>query len=117
MVVVILNVVVGLLLAFGGAQEVIVRGILGGERVPFIVGAIGTVVSLLLSLSGVALWRRWRGARELALLACALVALFCVMASLPPPRYVGIFALLVGVCYPLAVSIHLTRHARWQGSL
>ena len=117
MVVVILNIVVGLLLAFGGAQEAIVRGILGGERVPFVVGAIGTVVSLLLSLSGVALWGRWRGSRELALIACSLVALFCVIASLPPARYVGVAALLLGVCYPLAVSVHLMRRAREQGSV
>src|SRR5262245_35649627 len=109
MVVVVLNVVVGLLLAFGGAQEVVVRGILGGERVPFVVGAIGTAVSLLLSLSGVALWRRWRGARELALLACVLVAVFCVIAALPPPRYVGFAALLVGVGYPAVVATHLLR--------
>src|SRR5262245_51554552 len=108
MVVVVLNIVVGLLLASGGAQEVIVRGILGGERVPFVVGAIGTVVSLLLSLSGVAMWRRWRGARELALLACALVALFCVMAALPP-RYVGFAALLVGVGYPVVAATYLLR--------
>jgi hypothetical protein len=117
MVVVVLNIVVGLLLAFGGAQEVIVRGILGGERVPFVVGAIGTAVSLLLSLSGVALWRRWRGAPELALVACALVALFCVMAALPPPRYVGFAALLLGVGYPLAVSIPLARRVRRQVSV
>jgi hypothetical protein len=114
MIVVVLNIVVGLLLAFGGAQEVIVRGVLGGERVPFVVGAIGTVVSLLLSISGVALWRHWRGARELTLLSCALVALFCVMAALPPPRYVGFAALLLGVGYPLAVGIHLMRQVRGQ---
>src|SRR5262245_51029956 len=113
MAVVVLNLVVGLLLAFGGIQEVIVRGILGGERVPFVVGVIGTAVSLLLSLSGVALWRRWRGARELTLLACVLVAVFCVIAALPP-RYVGVGALLVGVCYPVVVATHLLRRPRAQ---
>src|SRR5262245_25992100 len=114
MIVIVLNIVVGLILAFGGGQEVIVRGIIGGERIPFIVGAIGTAVSLMLSLSGVALWRRWHGARGLALLACALVALFSVMAALPPPRYVGFAALLLGVCYPFAVGIHLMRQVRGQ---
>ena len=112
MAIVLLNVLVGLLLAFGGIQEVVVRGILGGERVPFIVGAIGTVVSLLLSLSGIALWRGWRGARQLTLFACGLVAAFCVIAALPPSRYVGLFALLVGVCYPAVVVIHLLRTRR-----
>jgi hypothetical protein len=108
MIVIVLNVVVGLLLALGGAQEMIVGGILGGEFAPFVVGAIGTLVSLLLSLSGVALWRRWAHARELALSAYALVAVFCVMAALPP-RYVGIAALLMGVGYPLVASIYLVR--------
>jgi hypothetical protein len=44
----------------------------------------------------------------LALSAYALVAVFCVMAALPP-RYVGIAALLMGVGYPLAASIYLLR--------
>jgi hypothetical protein len=108
MAIVVLNLVIGLVLAFGGAQEVVVRGILGGERAPFVVGAIGTFVSLLLSISGIALWRGWRGARELALLAYVLVALFCVFAALPP-RYVGIPALLLGVGYPLVALAYLAR--------
>src|SRR5262245_14356027 len=83
-IVIFLYVFVGLLPALGGAQELIVRGILGGEFAPFVVGAIGTLVSLLLSLSGVALWRRWAHARELALSAYALVTVFCVMAALTP---------------------------------
>jgi len=103
MVVAVLNVIVGLLLAAGGVQEVFVRGVLGGERIPFVVGAIGTLVSVLLSLSGIALWRKWRGARSLTLSACVLVAGFCALAALPPPRYVGMAALLVGVGYPLIV--------------
>jgi hypothetical protein len=103
MIIVVLNVFVGLLLAAGGVQEVVVRGVIGGERAPFVVGAIGTVVSLLLCLSGIALWRNWRGARGLTLTACVLVAGFCTLAAMPPPRYVGNAALLVGVGYPLIV--------------
>jgi hypothetical protein len=108
MAIVVLNLVVGLLLAYGGTQEAIVRGILGGERASFLVGIAGTLVSLLLSISGVALWRGWRRARELTLVACVLVAVFCALAALPP-RYVGIPALLVGVGYPVAVISHLMR--------
>ena len=108
MVVVVLNIVVGVLLALGGIQEVVVRGILGGESLPFLVGTIGTAVAGLLSLSGVALWRNWRSARALTLLACVLVAAFCVLAAMPP-RYVGILALLLGVGYPALVIAYLLR--------
>jgi hypothetical protein len=111
MVVIVLNVVVGLLLAFGGIQEVVVRGILRGEHAPFAVGAAGTLVSLLLSVSGIALWRGWRHARELALLAYVLVAGFCVLAALPP-HYVGILALLVGVGYPVGAGAYLLRRSK-----
>ena len=106
-----LNVVVGLLLALGGIQEAVVRGVLGGERVPFLVGVTGTLVSLLLSTSGIALWRGWRGARSLTLLACVLVAAFHVAAALPP-RYVGIAALLMGAGYPGIVIAYLMSSSR-----
>jgi hypothetical protein len=65
-------------------------------------------VSLLLVLSGVAVWRGWRSQRVLLVLACVLVALFCGLAALPP-HYVGIPALLVGVGYPVAVLIFYRR--------
>jgi hypothetical protein len=106
MVVIVLNVVLGLLLALGGIQEAVVRGILGGERAPFLVGVTGTFVSLLLSLSGIALLRGWRGARGLTLLACVLAAAFHALAALPP-RYVGILALLLGAGYPVTVMAYL----------
>jgi hypothetical protein len=112
MVVVVLNIIVGVLLALGGIQEVVVRGILNGERVPFMVGAIGTLVSVLFCISGVALWRNWHGARRLTLLSCVLVAAFHVLAALPP-RYVGIPALLMGAGYPLVVIAYLLHSRRW----
>ena len=113
MAVVVLNIVVGVLLALGGIQEVVVRGVLGGERIPFLVGTIGTAVAALLSMSGVAIWRNWRGARKLTLLACMLVAAFCVLAALPP-RYVGVPALLLGVGYPLVVNAYLLHSRRGE---
>jgi hypothetical protein len=99
MVVAILNIVVGLLLVFGGAQEAIMGGLLGGNTAALAVGSMGTVTSLLLTASGLALWRRWRYGRELTLVACGLVAGFCVLAALPPYRFVGLLALLIGVGY------------------
>lgn len=112
MVVVVVNIIVGVLLALGGIQEVVVRGILNGERVPFIVGAIGALVSILFAISGIALWRHWHGARRLTVLACVLVATFHVLAALPP-RYVGILALLMGAGYPLVVIAYVLRSRRW----
>jgi hypothetical protein len=109
MVVAILNIVVGLLLAFGGAQEAILGGFLGGDTAGLAVGGMGTVSSLLLTASGFALWRRWRHSRELTLVACGLVAGFCVLAALPPYRFVGILALLIGVVYTGFVVVYLCR--------
>ena len=103
----VLNMIVGVLLAMGGAQEVIVRGILQGDTPSLVVGATGTLVGLCLAVSGVALWRRWPQARALTFSACASVTVFCVLAALPPARYVGYAALIVGVAYPMAVSIRL----------
>jgi len=113
MVVVVLNIIVGLLLALGGIQEVVVRGILNGERVPFVVGAIGALVSILFAISGVALWRNRHGASLLTVIACVLVASFHMLAALPPPRYVGILALLMGAGYPLMVLAYLLHGRRW----
>ena len=101
MVVGILNVVVGLLLAFGAAQEGVVGGLMAGRPMSLLVGVAGTVVSLLLSVSGVALVQGWSRRRGLALAACVLVAAFGILASLPPHRYFGILAMLIGVGYPL----------------
>ena len=114
MLIAILNILVGLVLAAGGAQEAIVRGILGGERPSFVAGLVGTVVSLLLAVSGVAVWLGWRGARGLVVAACLLVALFCVVAALPP-HYVGVPALLLGVGYPAAALLSYGRGARQPG--
>jgi len=109
MVVAILNIVVGLLLAFGGAQEAILGGLLGGDTAGLVVGSMGTLASLLLTASGFALWRRWRHSRELTLVACGLVAGFCVLAALPPYRFVGILALLIGVGYTGFAVVYLCR--------
>jgi hypothetical protein len=109
MVIVILNVLIGCALAYGAAQEAVVGGILGGDRVGLIVGCIGTVSSLLLVFSGVASWRQWRRSRELTLVACGLLAAFSIWAALPPLRFLGVFALLLGAGYPAVVATYLFR--------
>jgi hypothetical protein len=107
MVVGILNVVVGLLLAFGAAQEGVVGGLMAGRPMSLLVGVAGTVVSLLLSVSGVALIQGWSRRRVLALAACVLVAAFGIFASLPPHRYFGVLAILIGIGYPLLAGLYV----------
>lgn len=90
------GVLVALFLGFGAVEELVVRGIRGGEAQPFFIGLAGIVVSLLLAASGVALWRRWPAARRLVLLTAVASVAFHVYAALPPHRNVGVLALLVG---------------------
>ena len=111
MIVAILNVVVGVLLAFGAAQEGIVGGVLAGRPASLLVGLAGTVASLWLSASGVALLYGWRRRRGFTLLACVAAAAFGIYASLPPHRYFGVLAMLLGVVYPLAAGVSIA----WGG--
>lgn len=89
--------VTGLLLGFGGLQELFVRGIWNGERQPLLVGAAGALVAALLMLAALAIWRRWTVWPRLAALAGALSVAFHVYAALPPQRNVGVFAMMIGV--------------------
>jgi hypothetical protein len=97
----LLNILVALLLGYGAVEELVVRGVRGGEVQPFVIGAVGIVVSVLLVVSGIALWRRREGARRLALAAGVASVLFHVYAALPPHRNVGILVLIVGAGYGL----------------
>lgn len=103
------TVVIGLMLGFGGLQELFVRGIWNGERQPFFVGAAGTLVAALLLLAALAMWRRWEVWPRLAALAGALSVAFHVYAALPPERYVGVFALLIGVGIGVVLLAHALR--------
>ena len=51
----VVGVLVAAFLGFGAVEELIVRGVRGGEVQPLIVGLLGTVVSLLLALASLAL--------------------------------------------------------------
>lgn len=101
MAIALANTLVALFLGFGAVQELIVRGIRGGEVQPFIVGLAGIVVSLLLLVSGFAAWQGWASARRLLLWAAGSTILFHIYAALPPHRNVGFLALLVGAGYGL----------------
>lgn len=103
------NIVIGLLLGFGAIQELVVRGIRGGEPQPLVVGLAGAVVSLLFLVSAVALWRELPWARRLAGVAAVGSIAFHAYAALPPHRNAGILALVIGVGYGLFVLWQLRR--------
>ena len=92
---------IGLLLGFGAVQELIVRGIGGGEVQPFWIGVIGAVLCLLLIASALALTRGWRGARSLAIGVSIAFISFHIYGSLPPHRNVGPLAALIATIYGL----------------
>ncbi len=89
--------VVAALLAFGGIQELWVRGVLGGEVQPFIIGAIGAVLSVFLVIAAVALKLRRAGAEQFAIVTAAALTVFHAYAALPPHRNVGAPALLAAL--------------------
>jgi hypothetical protein len=112
MLIVVPNTLVALALGFGALQELYVLGIQGGQMQPFWAGAIGALVCLLLIVSGVALWRRWKGARGFAISVALLFIAFHVYASLPPHRNVGVGTALAACVYGLGFLVFALRHDR-----
>ncbi|HEV2881482.1 MAG TPA: hypothetical protein VGX24_09420 [Pyrinomonadaceae bacterium] len=108
MILALLNILVALFLGYGAVGEFWVRGVRGGEVQPLVVGLAGAFVSVLLALSGVALWRRRPNARRLAVVAAILSIVFHVYAACPPHRNVGILVLLVGAGYGLLLLLGVT---------
>ena len=98
-----LGILVAIFLGFGAGDELVVRGIRGGEEQPLIVGAAGALVSLLLGLAALALWRQHRRARRLAIVAAVAAIAFHTYAALPPHRNVGLLVLLVAAAYSAAL--------------
>jgi hypothetical protein len=116
MLIVVPTTIVALLLGFGALQELYVLGIQGGQVRPFWLGAIGAVVCVLLIVSSVALWRRWKGAREFAISAALLFIGFHLYASLPPHRNVGVLMALVACGYGLGFLVFALRRDRTSQS-
>lgn len=112
MLIVVPTTLIALALGFAALKELYVLGIQGGQVQPFRAGAIGALVCVLLMAAGVALWRRWKGAREFAIPAALLFIAFHVYASLPPHRNVGIGMALVASSYGLGFLIFALRHDR-----
>ena len=105
MVFAVLNILIGLLLGFGAAQEFILLGLADRRVQPFFAGLVGMVVSVLFITSGIAMWRKWPSARRLVIITAILSILFHVYAALPPHRNVGPPALIIGVGYGLVLLI------------
>lgn len=105
MILAVLSILIGLLTGFGAVQEIIVRGIIDREIQPLIIGLAGTAVSVLFLISGIAMWRKWPRTRRLVIVTAILSILFHVYAALPPHRYVGPVALIVGAGYGLVLLI------------
>lgn len=112
MLIVIPTTLIALAFGFGALQELYVLGIQGGQVQPFWTGAIGALVCVLLMVSAVALWRRWKNAREIAIPAALLFIAFHVYAALPPHRNVGIGMALVASVYGLAFLFYALRRDR-----
>ena len=105
----IIGVLVAAALGFGAVQELVVRGVRGGEVQAFVVGLLGAVVSLSLGLAALAQWRRRTGARRMAIIAALAAIVFHAYAALPPHRYVGMFALLIAVVYAVILLVTVLR--------
>jgi hypothetical protein len=117
MSVAIASAVVALLLGAPAIQELVVRGIRGGETQPAVIGVVGAIASLLILVAGVAHWRRWPTARSLLLGAGALSIGFHAYAALPPHVNVGRAAMLIGVGYGLVlIALAFGRPERFRAT-
>lgn len=105
MVFAVLNILIGLLLGFGAAQEFIVPGLLDRPVQPFFAGLAGIIISLLFMISGIAIWRKWPSARRLVIITAISSIVFHIYAALPPHRNVGMVALILGAGYGLVLLI------------
>jgi hypothetical protein len=106
-----LGILVAMLLGFGAVEELVVRGVRGGEVQSLLVGLAGAFVSLLLVLAVLALWRHHVNARPLAIVAGIAVTVFHAYAALPPHRYVGFLVLALATVYGAALLAIALRHA------
>jgi hypothetical protein len=90
-------IVLAAVLGAAAVQELVVRGIRGGEGQPLVVGVAGVAVCALAVAAALALWRRSRAAPRLATVGGVLAIAFHLFAALPPERNVGALAMALGV--------------------
>jgi hypothetical protein len=105
MILVVLCFLVALLTGFGAGQQIVVGGIIDHEVYPTIIGTIGTVISGLFLVTGIAMWLKWPSTRRLAVVSGISSVVFHVYAALPPHRNMGYPALIIGVGFGLVLLI------------
>ena len=107
----ILTILVGALLAAGGAQELVFQGVLNNRLYPLLGGTLGAIAGVFLLATGIGLFRRSPDILRLAR-ATASVSLpaFLLIGVLHP--LAGRPATILGLGMPLLVLAVLTRHAR-----
>ncbi|HEY0024572.1 MAG TPA: hypothetical protein VGB24_16780 [Longimicrobium sp.] len=93
----LISAVAAALLVFGGAQELYVRGIQGGEVQPFWTGVWGAGSTVALLLAAAARWRRVHWATTAVRAAALLVIAVHLYGAMNADRNVGPFAALVAI--------------------
>lgn len=109
MIVAALSLVAALLLGKAGYDEMVILGIRAGLTQPFYAGIAGMVISTLIGLAGIAVWRRWPHARLLAMTAGILSIGFHIYGALPPHRNVGIIGAVAGTAIGIILLIAARR--------
>jgi len=100
MLIAIFTILIGALLAAGGVQELVFRGILNSRLYPLIGGTLGTVAGALLLSAGIALLRQ--SPRAVALIrasAWVCVPVFVLIGFIKP--LAGWPVRIVGIAFPL----------------
>jgi CHASE2 domain-containing sensor protein len=101
----VLSILVGLVLGFGGAQELVMRGLREGLLQPALLGAASLAASSLLVVAGIAAWRRSPARRRLAIGAAVAVIAVHTYGMLPPHYNVGKFAALLAIVWGLVLLV------------
>ena len=98
----VITILVGALLAAGGAQELVVQGMLNSRLYPLLGGTLGAVAGAFLLATGIALFRHSPDTRRLAqTTACVAVPVFLLIGVIQP--LAGRPATVLGFVMPLIV--------------
>ena len=107
----VMTILVGALLAAGGAQELFVQGVLNSRLYPLLGGTLGAVAGVFLLATGIALFRRSPDILRLARATAGLsIPVFLLIGVFQP--LAGRGATILGLGLPLVVLAVLTRRAR-----
>ena len=108
MFVAVLTIVIGALQTAGGAQELVVQGIMNSQRDPLIGGTLGTVAGSLTLSAGISLLRRspqavalTRAAAMLTIPVTVLIGFVWGLAGWPMR--------LIGIAFPLFLLAYFRR--------